>query len=152
MDEIEVEVTGLDELAKKLDNIPYKFAQRIQRTALQAGGEVFEAEMRANAPVASERAHPDAAPGELRDSIGVKIRLGKDLDSSVAKIGPLYDKGKYSGNRRTWSPGIYGFFVEYGTKIMEAQPFIRPAYQAGRERAFSAYAQVVDALLKLLVE
>src|SRR5579864_9131376 len=100
-DDFDVEVTGLDELAEALDNMPYKFAQNIQKTALHAGGDVFAAEMEARAPVAPQASHPESEPGELRDSIVVAVRLGKNLDTSTAKIGPGYDKGKYGGNKHT---------------------------------------------------
>lgn len=149
-DDVEVTVEGLDALGRELDRMPFKFAQNIQRAALQAAGEVFAVEMVARAPVAPQASHPESEPGELRDSIDVAVRLGKNLDVSTAKVGPLYNKSKYSDKNRTHSPGIYGKFVEYGTSKMGPQPFMRPAFQAGKENAVQAYAKVVDALIKLL--
>lgn len=147
----EITVTGLDQLADALDKMPYRFAQNIMRNALHAGAEVFMAEMQARAPVAPQASHPESAPGELRDSIGVMVRLGKDLDSSTAKIGPMYDKSRYSGKNRTHSPGIYAKFVEWGTVKMSAKPFIRPAFWAAKETAVDTFVKVVDSLVHLLV-
>jgi HK97 gp10 family phage protein len=152
MEDFDVEVTGLSELAEKLDRIPYNFAQKIQRAGLKAAGEVFAAEVEARAPVAAEASHPESDPGELKDSIGVFVRLGKDLDTSVVKVGPKFDKSKFNGKNRTHSPGIYGKFVEFGTRLKAAQPFMRPAFQAGKDKAIEAYAKVVESLLGLLVD
>jgi HK97 gp10 family phage protein len=151
-DDIEVHVEGLEELGKTMDKIPLKFAQNIQRAALHAVGDVFAAEMEALAPVAPEASHPESEPGELRNSIGFVVRLGRDLNDSVAKIGPLYDKAKYSGNKRTHSPGVYGKFVEYGTRLMRARPFMRPAFEARKEQAVQVYAKVVGSLIHLLTD
>jgi HK97 gp10 family phage protein len=136
-----VQVEGLDKLAAQLDAMPYKFAGRIQRVALQAGGEVFAAAERELCPVAPKASHKDSAPGELRDSIQVKVRLGKDLDESTAKIGP-----GYSG-KGTKDPGVYVKFVEQGTFKMDAEPFMRPAFSQAKETAQEAYTGVVSALL-----
>jgi HK97 gp10 family phage protein len=151
-EDVEVEVTGLAEMAETLDKIPYVFAQRIQRAALLAGGEVFMNAAQSLAPVASEQSHKEGYPGELRDSIGVVVKLGKDLDMSVAQIGPLYEKSKYNEKTRTHSPGVYGKFVEYGTAKMRAHPFLRPAFHAVKEQALKAYAEVTGSLLHLLVQ
>lgn len=149
-EDFEVTVEGLAELGDELDKMPYKFAQKIQRAALTAAGEVFAAEMEARAPVAPQASHPESEPGELRDSIIVKVRLGKNLDVSEAKIGPAYDKAKYGGKNHTHSPGVNAKFVEYGTAKMAPEPFMRPAFQAGKEKALEAYVKVVDALIGFL--
>jgi HK97 gp10 family phage protein len=151
-EDFDVEVEGLAELGEALEKMPYTFAQRIQRAALHAAGDVMAAEVEARAPVAAEASHPESEPGELRNSIGVVVHLGKDLDESKAQIGPLYEKDKYNDKPRTHSPGVYGKFVEYGTSKMRAQPFMRPAYQAAKQRALEAYAKVTDALVHLLKE
>lgn len=149
-EDFEVTVEGLSELGDELDRMPYQFAQNIQRAALQAAGDVMAAEVAARAPVAPQASHPESEPGELRDSIVVKVRLGKNLDVSEAKIGPGYDKDKYGGDKHTQSPGVYGKFVEYGTAKMAPEPFMRPAFQAGAQKALEAYAKVVDSLIGLL--
>lgn len=148
-----VEVQGLDELAYKLDNMPYKFAARIQRTALQAGGEVFAAEERARCPVAPKASHPDSEPGEMRDAIQVKVKLGKNLDDSTCKVGPGYDKARFGQKGKTsHSPGVYVKFVEYGTATMNPEAFMRPAFDAAKEAAQEAYTQVVSDLIDLLTD
>lgn len=150
-DDITIEIQGLDELAKKLDELPYKTAAKIMRPALQASGEVFRQAAAALAPVSPQAAHRNAVPGELRNSIIAKVRLGTDLDSNSVRIGPAHEKAKYTGKERTHSPGVYGMFVEYGTKKMSAHPFMRPAFEAAKERAVEAFVQVVRDLLELVV-
>jgi HK97 gp10 family phage protein len=149
-EDFEVTVEGLAELGDELNRMPYKFAQNIQRAALQAAGEVIAAEIEARAPVAPQASHPESEPGDLRDSVVVTVRLGKDLDTSVAHVGPGYDKAKYGGEKHTQSPGVYDKFVEYGTAKMAPEPFMRPAFQAGKEKALEAYTKVVSSLIGLL--
>lgn len=149
---ISVEVEGLDQFAEKLDKLPFKTAQNIMRPALQASGEVFQQAAQSFAPVASQPSHLESTPGELRNSIISKVRLGKDLDSNTVKIGPNYDRAKYSGKNRTHSPGICGMFVEFGTAKMTARPFLRPAFEAAKETAVEVFGKVVGELLGLLGE
>jgi len=159
--DLSVEITGLDELGAKLDSIPDKFAKRIQRVALKAGGGVVAADMRARCPVSPVAAHKDSAPGELRDSIGVTVHVDKDLGSSVAQVGPQYTKGLHEDS--THDPGVYGRWVEFGRQsgsrdgktfasVQGPEPFIRPAYEATKETAVEAYAKTANALIDLLVE
>ena len=151
-DEFSVEVLGLKELGETMDSMPLKFQQRIQRAALKASGEVVAATMRANCPIAPKASHPDAEPGELRDSIGVGVKVSRDLSDSVATISPQYTGMCDAQGHTSRDPGVYSFFCEFGTFKMLPEPFIRPAYEATKEQAQEVYAEVVSGLLDQLVE
>lgn len=60
-------------------------------------------------------------PENLKKSIGFFQPRRKRSNSIVAYVGPKSGRGKYDG--------YYGHMVEFGTKYMRAQPYLRPAYE-----------------------
>jgi HK97 gp10 family phage protein len=108
------EVSGLDELARRLDQLPLALAQQIARPALEEAGEIIQAAAEASAP---------RKTGELAEDIIVVVRVGNDLGNMRVLVGPGYPgpgmktrkRGRYAGSAdRTTSPGVYGSFVERG--------------------------------------
>jgi HK97 gp10 family phage protein len=107
-------VRGLEELLRRLDQIPLVLAREVARPALQEAGEVIQAAAEASAPKLS---------GELAEDIIVQVRVAGDLRSAKVLVGPGYDAGKLKTRKRgryagradsTTSPGVYGKFVETG--------------------------------------
>jgi HK97 gp10 family phage protein len=107
-------VTGLQDLLRRLDQIPIVLSREVARDALEEAGEVIQAAAEASAP---------RLTGELADDIIVEVRVTGDLRSASVRVGPGYDpgsaktrkRGRYAGQKdRTTSPGIYGAFVESG--------------------------------------
>ncbi|MBZ5566566.1 MAG: HK97 gp10 family phage protein [Acidobacteriia bacterium] len=150
-EDIDVVVTGLPELAETLDIIPIQLSNLILRESLVDGGEVVADAVRAAAPVAAQQSHLEGEPGELRDSIIVAARVYSDKNYGIAHIGPEYDKGRYSKKTRTHSPGVYAKFVEYGTRLMDAHPFMRPAFQAAKTAAVEAFGQGIARRMDKLI-
>jgi HK97 gp10 family phage protein len=110
------EVSGLRELARRLDQLPLALAQQVARPALEAAGEIIQAAAEASA--AEHR-----RSGELEEDIVVAVKIGSDLANMRVLVGPGYPgpgmktrkRGRYAGAAdRTTSPGIYGGFVERG--------------------------------------
>jgi HK97 gp10 family phage protein len=108
-------VTGLEELARRLDQLPVALAQQVARPALEEAGEIIQAAAEASAP---------RLTGELAEDIIVVVRIGSDLGNMRVLVGPGYPgpegmktrkRGRYAGGTdRTTSPGVYGGFVESG--------------------------------------
>jgi|ERR1022692_1462494 HK97 gp10 family phage protein len=151
-DDFQIETLGLKELGETLDKMPLRFQQKIQRAALKASGDVVAATMRANCPVAPKAAHPDSEPGEMRDAIGVKVYVARDLSDSAATISPQYSGMRDKQGHTSRDPGVYCRFVEYGTARANPEPFVRPTFVATAADAEAAYAYVVETLLTELVE
>jgi len=109
-------VQGLEELARRLDQLPLALAQQIARPALQAAGEIIQTAAEANA-------EQHRKSGDLEEDIIVVVKIGNDLANMRVLVGPGYPgpglktrkRGKYAGSvDSTTSPGIYGRFVESG--------------------------------------
>lgn len=110
-------VTGLEELLRRLDQIPLALSRNVARDALQEAGEIIQAAAETNA--AEHR-----RTGDLEEDVIVEVRVTSDMRSNRVLVGPGYPgphglrtrkRGKYAGREdTTTSPGVYGKFVETG--------------------------------------
>jgi HK97 gp10 family phage protein len=107
-------VKGLEDLLRRLDQIPLVLSRNVARQALEEAGEIIQTAAEASAPRKS---------GELAEDIIVRTRVAGDLRSNKVMVGPGYDtsalkirkRGRYAGQQdTTTSPGVYGKFVETG--------------------------------------
>jgi HK97 gp10 family phage protein len=110
------EVSGLAELARRLDQLPLALAQQVARPALQDAGEIIRAAAEANA-------EQHRIKGDLAEDVIVVVKIGGDLANMRVLVGPGYPgpgmktrkRGKYAGQQDpTTSPGVSGGFVERG--------------------------------------
>lgn len=93
-------VTGLDKLQKALkDNVNLDDVKRVVRT----NGSQLHRKMQDNA---------DFTRGYQTGTTKRSIKLEIEDDGMTAKVGPETD---------------YSPYVEYGTRFMDAQPFVRPS-------------------------
>jgi HK97 gp10 family phage protein len=100
---------SLGNLDKTIKSIQRAVSGALQDIAL-TGGLVIETAAKERAPVRT---------GTLRRSISTKI-THSDHSSAVASVGPSVD---------------YGVHVEFGTRHMAAQPYMRPAYEEKKDEA-----------------
>jgi len=91
----ELEVKGLADLQRALQDLPVRIERNVMRGAVNAGGQVFRKEARANVPVKS---------GDLRKSIRVSVRVS-------TKAGVI-DGTVKAGDRKAF----YAHMVEFGTQ------------------------------------
>lgn len=101
-----LKVDGLEELQKKLkDNVTLDDVKKVVRHH----GSELQQRMQDNADFSR-----GYQTGDTKRSIGLEIK-----DSGMAaEVGPETDHSPY---------------VEYGTRYMEAQPFVRPAFEEQKE-------------------
>jgi HK97 gp10 family phage protein len=131
----EVKVTGLEELAEAMDQLPYRYGRAAARPALNAAGQVFEAALDATVPVDS---------GELKASIRRKVRVSQNLDDMNVMVGPAY----MGGHKETSTdPGVRAKFLEFGTRKMSPTFFMRRAFAASKDAAYNAAVAVLKAVL-----
>lgn len=92
--------------------------RKIVKDALMKGGETFQEEAAARAPVAS---------GDLRESIETQLTANKNSEI-VVSVGPTV---------------FYGAFQEFGTSKQSAKPFMRPAFDAKGEAVLDQVSREV---------
>lgn len=96
-----IEITGLDKLEKRLkENI----SMEMVKTVVAQHGDELRNKMRTNAEFSQ-----GYQTGTTKRSIDCKIKDG----GFTAEVGPDTE---------------YAPYVEYGTRFMDAQPFVRPAF------------------------
>ena len=116
---IKVRVTGLREIEKALSNLPKATGKNVVRRVLKARAQPIAQAARNLAPVDD---------GDLQKSITVGTKLSK------AQRGK--HKKRTSGTVEMFigaGPNPQAHLQEFGTKDMPPQPFMRPAWDGGKE-------------------
>lgn len=124
----EMKVNGLDGLAAALRALPAEIASKNGGplvTALRASARVVRNEAKLKATIRTGRlrgsivVQRDRYPGNVTERLVVRPRAGK------SRTDP---RGAY-----------YWHFVEFGTESQRAQPFMRPAFDATKDKALTAF-------------
>jgi len=137
-----VQVEGLDALARALRELPDRVAKNGLRAAVYAGAKVVRDEAKLQAPVATFDLGPNQPPpGTLKRSVVLKQipeLSGKTKQTFFVTVrhGKKYRKQGKKGNlsQDAW----YWRFVEFGTVKMPARPFLRPAFDLKKNDALTA--------------
>lgn len=132
---VSIEVKGLDELQKALEDLVDKDGNKYVRAAVNAGGNVVKDRIVQNAPKDS---------GLLADHIDKRTRKQKGEALAIsALIGPnskevihKQAKGKTSGLPRT--AAAIAKMLEFGTKKMPKKPFMSQAWESSKQEALDA--------------
>jgi HK97 gp10 family phage protein len=109
-------VSGLDDLLRRLDQLPLALSRQVARDALTAAGEIIQ-----TAAEASAAEHRRS--GELAEDIIMEVQVTSDFRHNRVLVGPGYPgpglkvrkRGRYAGQQdSTTSPGVYARFLESG--------------------------------------
>lgn len=126
------EVRGLEELIKKLNDLPKKLENRVIRAAVRQGANIIKEKAQSYVPENT---------GALKKSIKVS--------GAKAKPGVISFKIRPTNNTKKGISVFYGRFIENGTSKMVAKPFMRPAFdEAGDE----VIGKVIDTIKSKLNE
>lgn len=114
---VEMELEGVDELIKKIEELG-KRGSRIENKALKKAGQVIVDEAKKTTA--------------FTDRTG-KLRKGLKVSGVRSKDGNKY---VLAGIQKDDNSEIfYGKFLEFGTSKMNARPFLGPAYEAKKDEA-----------------
>jgi HK97 gp10 family phage protein len=135
--QVSVQVTGLRELERKLVALGPKVGLKAMRSALVSGAQVIKKDALNSVPVKT---------GRLRRSILIKRLAKLNPFSEKVIIGVRHGKKYQKTNRDAY----YWKFLEFGHKdragkMVDAQPFIRPAFEAQKTNAMN---RIIDVLKK----
>lgn len=129
MDSVSMDVIGLADLNRKMQELGPKFSQKVLRASINAGIQVIKKEAKRNVPVDT---------GKIKRNIIVK-RSTRESSTSRAV---------YNLSVRQWWKGTkfkaysdkdayYWKFLEFGTVKMSKKPFITPAFEMKASEALS---------------
>ena len=128
-----VRIEGLDELKRKLAEIPRAMRKRVLRNALAAGAREVRDVAKRNAPVmtlGTSLSAPYRKPGTVKQAI--RVRTSK-ADRKAGDVGVFVNvKPAKAGQRGAKSPNdpFYWRWLEFGTRKMAARPFLQQATSA----------------------
>lgn len=146
-------ITGLDETLKALRALPRAISGKgggPLRKALFAAAKVVKSEVMQTAPVRTgllkgsvatfRDRHPEKVGASEHYTIGIRKQRVKYRENyrngRLGRIGKSYT---------TMGAAYYAKFVEFGTSKQAAHPFMRPAFEATKQQAVTAFE---DALRK----
>lgn len=141
-------------VSDQLDNITKAVDDSI-RAATQAGAQVFYEEARNRTPVGIKQEHyfygtaAKKAPKGSKKALAYKFTRG-NLKKSIYQF---YNKRLSTPKKAVYSiswnhqEAPYGAMVEYGTSNAPARPFLRPTFDAVKDRA----QKVVDSYIAFAV-
>lgn len=131
-----VVVGGLEELKKAFNELPKEFHRTALRPAVSAAAGVVQRAAKIGVPKDTGRlaksiyrARDKTASNQVQEAAIVGVRFGR----------------KY---RKRGQDAWYFIFLEFGTKKMAAQPFLRPAFEATK----SLQLKVIQEKLKIGLE
>lgn len=137
-----IEVTridGLDELRRKLLELPKELQRGPLRSAVSAGAKVIQDR-------AKELAAEDT--GTLKRAIyRTRSRSASSAVQETHIVGVRYGR-KF---RRRGLDAFYFPWIEFGTSKMAARPFLRPAFDTMKERAVEVLKQKLAAAIERTV-
>lgn len=144
-----VTMTGLKETVAALRGLPRELSGNRGgpvRAGLAAAARLIRDEARDQAPVKSGNLkkqifmYRDREPGQGSEHYVVGVRTGR----RSKRVRKLYRSNKLSSALRALSGGDawYWGFVEFGTVKMAAHPFMRPAFEATKNRAVVEFEKV----------
>lgn len=136
-----VHVEGLKELQDRMQELGNRVARKVLRRAVVAGGKLIRDEAKNIAPEyhgAVSEGHPP--PGTLKRAISFG-RSNRDSGPGKEVVNVFVRQAKNGsvGSKKVKAYGkfdaYYWRFVEFGTSKMEANPFMRPAFDSNKENA-----------------
>jgi HK97 gp10 family phage protein len=128
-----VHIEGLDNLKRKLSEVPKAMRKRVLRNALAAGAREVRDVAKRNAPVltlGTSLKAPYRKPGTVKQAI--RVRTSK-ADRRAGDVGVFVNvRPAKAGQRGAKNPNdpFYWRFLEFGTKKMPARPFLQRATSA----------------------
>ncbi|ELQ6062882.1 HK97 gp10 family phage protein [Cronobacter sakazakii] len=131
MIDINLDFSGLDEIAQDLETLSRAENNKVLRDATRAGAEVLREEVIQRAP---ERT------GKMKKNVVIltqKARRRGEISSGVHIRGVNPRTGNSDNTMKANNPrnAFYWRFVELGTVNMPAHPFVRPAFDTRQEQA-----------------
>jgi HK97 gp10 family phage protein len=131
-----IHVQGLQELDRKLGQLPLRIRKNVLRRALRAGGKVIGQTARKMAP----RIWAENAPTRLLKARNIVWRVSR-IRGDTAQVKVTWRTGR--PRDKSVDVPFYAAWVEFGTSRLPARPFLRPAFMASKMQALDAFRKAL---------
>tara|TARA_R110002153_G_scaffold264954_2_gene427156 strand:+ start:1953 stop:2423 length:471 start_codon:yes stop_codon:yes gene_type:complete len=126
-DMITIKVHGLKELEKSLNKLDLDLRKKASREAGRKAMEPIAKEMKSNVPVDS---------GKLRDTIKVSATNAPSRLKKYSKKASMIASANVGiKSKDITKTATHAIHLEYGTKNMAPQPFIRKSFNEGKKKS-----------------
>ena len=125
-----VQVKGLDDLKRKLEQLPKAMRMRVLRNALAAGAREVRDDARRNAPVltlGTTLKAPYRKPGTVKKAIAVRTSRADRKAGDVGVFVNVRPAKKGQRGAKSKNDPFYWRWLEFGTRKMAARPFLQKA-------------------------
>ena len=130
--QVDMQIEGLEELAKNVNKLNTSFQRTTIRTALRAGARAVLKRAKTNVPVQSRN---------LKRSLGSRVKV-------LPRGFGFADIGARQGGGRSGS-GYHLHLVEFGTKVWEGNPFLEKSFDEA-EQAGEIHGAFIESLNKTI--
>lgn len=136
---VSLELVGFEHVINQFKTLDGKIQKKALRPALRAGAKVIQKSAKSKAPRLSGRLRKFIKVKSLKRSrgeIGVAVQTGTRLELQIPHA----------------EQGYYPFSIEFGTKTVKKQPYMKPALREKRNEATNAVGKKlkfqIDKILK----
>lgn len=136
---IRAEVQGLRELGEKIRQLDTDLRTGLLRASTGVAANSIRKEVEHRAPVRTGRlkravfvSRITRQSNDWQQTFAISVRKGKRYQNFTLKFGK--NKGQTVN-----MDAYHARFIEFGTRKMKAQPFVRPAFEAKRDDAIQAF-------------
>lgn len=150
--DVDVTMTGLEEITKRLEGVKYDIQKKGGRFALRRAAQVLRDAARSRAKEIDDPSTPDNIAANIveRWSNSYNKRTG-DLMFRVGVLGGSQATHEVTSKRGKVSTKgtdvFYWRFLEFGTEKMAARPFFRPGVESSLQRATNVFMKELDAAI-----
>ena len=133
---VTVKISGLDDVERKLYDLPSKFAKLAMRRALRAAANIWRDEIAARAPDKT---------GWLKSQARISTKLSANEESGAAFVGFTNKQNpeRLGTTKHVPNAGNEAFWYEmgavHGSGVQRARPFIRPAFESLKQRVLDTF-------------
>lgn len=128
-----IKIAGFEQFTQQLRELPMRVAKNTLRGAVNAGATVIRQEAQRRAPVRSgilQKAIYQKQIAELSNAVQQMFFVGWRRGQKAQQV--------KRGGKVLNLDAYYGYFVEFGTSKIGAEPFMRPAFEIKKDEAVEA--------------
>lgn len=132
-------VDGLQQLGENMRTLKRELALKISRATTNAGAQVIKKGAKDRISVNSSKNMTSVDTGSLLDAVVVKrASAGETAPLTSLHVVAVRRRGSLRKTKTKQAKAPHAGLVEFGTRNMPAEPYMRPAFDEGKADALNA--------------
>jgi len=138
---VTVHIAGLDDLERKLYELPTKFAQQAMRRAIAPAIKIWKDEIH------SQALQGEYETGFMASQVATKITTKARDEAGTGMVGFTTKQNPARHEKHVPNASNEAFWKEFGTVHQPARPFIRPAFEAKAPAVLETFTSMLKQIL-----